>query len=113
MVNWLEALMSLQFDVVHRPGIANILPDHLSRIFLTDQTPAYSAEELSQTDKHIEKTVQFLGVPDSSVSSDNFRRVSYMNLDPKDAERQVVPEAARSELLETIHARGHFGAVAM
>lgn len=32
--NWLELLNSYNYDIVHLPGIENILPDHLSRIFL-------------------------------------------------------------------------------
>lgn len=112
--NWLETLMSFQFDVVHRPGIANILQDHLSRLFSTDQTPAYSAVDLVETDKHNGHRVQLtLGAPSSSVGDIIPMRVSYMKLDPKEAERQVVPEASRSRLLDVIHARGHFGAVAM
>jgi hypothetical protein len=37
MTTWLDTLFDYTFDVIHRPGINNILPDHLSRLF--DQEP--------------------------------------------------------------------------
>ncbi|KAJ2194759.1 hypothetical protein IW145_006188, partial [Coemansia sp. RSA 521] len=32
LATWFEELSSYDFEAVHRPGIQNILPDHLSRI---------------------------------------------------------------------------------
>ena len=104
--------MSFHFDVIHRPGIANILPDHLSRLFSTDQMPTYSTVDVESTDKHNIDDAQ-LGALNVCVSDSIPMCVSYMNLDPKEAEQKVVPEAACSEMLDLIHARGHFGAVAM
>jgi hypothetical protein len=112
MVNWMETLMSFQFDVIHRPGIANILPDHLSCLFLTDQMPAYLMVEVKSTDKHNNDNAQ-LGALSICVSDTIPMCVSYMNLDPKEAEWQVVPEVPHSDMLNLIHACGHFGAVAM
>lgn len=37
MQNWLEELLELDFEVVHLPGIKNILPDALSRLYDEDQ----------------------------------------------------------------------------
>ena len=31
--NWIEIILSYNFQIIHRPGIANILPDILSRLF--------------------------------------------------------------------------------
>ena len=52
LLNWLDELMSYNFTVTHRPGIQNILPDHLSRLFSTtndlvpDPTPPITAPVL-------------------------------------------------------------------
>jgi hypothetical protein len=31
--NWVETLLSFDFDIVHRPGLLNILPDAISRFY--------------------------------------------------------------------------------
>jgi hypothetical protein len=33
LAGWLEILLDYDFSVVHRPGVRNVLPDHLSRLF--------------------------------------------------------------------------------
>ena len=84
MVNWMETLMGFHFDVIHRPGIANVLPDHLSCLFSTDQIPAYSTVDVESTDKHNIDDAQ-LGALNICVSDSIPMCVSYMNLDPKEA----------------------------
>ena len=37
--NWLEILLDFDFDIKHRPGILNVIPDYLSRIY-TRKGPA-------------------------------------------------------------------------
>ena len=37
--NWLETLLSFDFEPIHRPGILNILPDAISRFFDADPQP--------------------------------------------------------------------------
>ena len=33
MINWLDTLLKYTFKVIHLPGLQNVLPDHLSRLF--------------------------------------------------------------------------------
>jgi hypothetical protein len=42
MLNWLEELLELDFTVVHLPGIQNVLPDAISRIYDQDNLPQLS-----------------------------------------------------------------------
>ncbi|CDH60654.1 hypothetical protein RO3G_15169 [Lichtheimia corymbifera JMRC:FSU:9682] len=37
MLNWFDVLMDYQFDIIHLPGIENVLPDQLSRLFTPDE----------------------------------------------------------------------------
>ena len=37
MMNWFDTILDYQFKVIHLPRMDNILPDHLSRLFPTDQ----------------------------------------------------------------------------
>jgi hypothetical protein len=41
LYNWLETLLGYQYDCVHIPGIMNVLPDCLSRLY----TPSFRLEE--------------------------------------------------------------------
>ena len=43
MANWMETILTYSFKIVHRPGILNILPDTLSRLF----TPSSSTSSAS------------------------------------------------------------------
>ncbi|KAG1164959.1 hypothetical protein G6F36_013596 [Rhizopus arrhizus] len=36
MLNWFETIFNYTFKVIHRPGIENVLPDSLSRLFSDD-----------------------------------------------------------------------------
>ena len=33
VANWLQIVMDYRFDIIHIPGVTNVLPDHLSRIY--------------------------------------------------------------------------------
>jgi hypothetical protein len=33
LLNWLDILYSFDYDIIHRPGIENVLPDALSRFY--------------------------------------------------------------------------------
>src|ERR1700748_1915826 len=48
MVGWLDILLEFSFDIIHRPGILNVLPDHLSRLFPTSfQNPEGQSVQLN------------------------------------------------------------------
>ncbi|KAI3656138.1 hypothetical protein MP638_003051, partial [Amoeboaphelidium occidentale] len=81
--NWLDTLLDFDFSVVHCPGILNVLPDRISRL--------YDADEIQLSD-----VVEFMMV-DLAASTD---------LD-------IVVEDARLPLLEWAHAFGNFGAASM
>jgi len=33
LANWLEVILSYDFEIIHRPGVLNVLPDRLSRLY--------------------------------------------------------------------------------
>jgi transposase InsO family protein len=102
MVTYLETLLDYQFDIVHRPGIANVLPDHLSRLFaepvMTPDSMMLRSEGMVHTHPTMDKTTLC---------------VRFLNVDPLESERKLVPEGERAALLERAHGDGHNGAVAM
>ncbi|KAF9153033.1 hypothetical protein DFQ26_000696, partial [Actinomortierella ambigua] len=91
MTNWQDILLNYNFDVHYRPGILNVLPDALSRLF-----PA--SVRSPEIDAH--------------VSGDNV--IAYMqHIRPTEEVLDVVPEEERTQLLYTTHIMGHIGASAM
>jgi len=106
ILKWLDTLWDFEFDIVHRPGVANILPDHLSRLF-----PAEPKEPTRVPRQRTSSEPNASG--ENCTEPLKYMRVSYMNLDPKDKKLRVVPEEKRAAMLEETHTKGHFGAVAM
>jgi hypothetical protein len=102
-----ETLFMYDFDIVHLPGIQNVLPDSLSRMW-----PDYSLNVQDNLD-----LVSFfvdvngkLDIFDDSVTIPQLTSfLATVNLE----ELVLVPEAQRQELLEKIHLEGHFGASVM
>ena len=46
MMRWLEIILEYDFSVIHLPGVKNVLPDHLSRIFRIQLTPTIKTGEV-------------------------------------------------------------------
>ncbi|KAH6583422.1 hypothetical protein BASA61_008041 [Batrachochytrium salamandrivorans] len=88
IINWLEILLSYSFSIHHRPGILNILPDTLSRLFparkdyITNNVPTNHSSAIS----HHPVPTDFAEPPSD-----------------------VVPESERQGEIELSHLKGHFG----
>jgi hypothetical protein len=84
MINsWIDVLSEFDFKIFHRPGIQNILPDRLSRLY------------------------DFEGKEDKKPEI----IYSIASRDPTDLSE--VPLDQRKSLVEMAHSKGHFGASAM
>ena len=93
---WSYLLLDFKFDVVHRPGILNILPDCLSRLY-----PGKLLKKRSDGDLAIKML-------DIDVASN----VPTKHLSNFIAERlnKILPDAAtQSSLLKEFHLNGHYG----
>ncbi len=93
LLNWLEQILEFSFDIIHLPGVQNILPDALSRFYDADERPSCNT------------VVNQLVVTDASTS------VPIESFDPGYA--QEVPEDLRPSLIERAHLAGHFGSGAI
>ncbi|CDH61115.1 hypothetical protein RO3G_08665 [Lichtheimia corymbifera JMRC:FSU:9682] len=90
MIGWLDRILEYKFDVVHLPGLDNILPDQLSRLFPM-------AKELGGDDNE-EIIVRAANANDADNDFDEM-------FEP--------PEGERENLLIKYHLFGHFGAAAI
>jgi transposase InsO family protein len=92
LAGWYETLFDYDFNIVHRPGVRNILPDHLSRFFAPPELEGGDAQPPSE-----------VSVLATAVHAEGSARSGYIDPDPD----------KRAALLEDHHALGHFGATAM
>src|SRR3989338_736870 len=92
--NWLDIILEFSnFKIVHLPGIANVLPDYISRVF-------QGGEDASSPST---STPTSLASPAELFSIQTADRLL----------RSEVPVAERKTVLESAHQLGHFGATAI
>jgi hypothetical protein len=101
--HWMETLLEFDFLVVHRPGLQNILPDQLSRLYdqLSDGLLLPAIEALPRHVSVFAVDSVFLN-RELSAPELPAAVMAKLNL-------ALVPEAERSELIRTAHAVGHDG----
>lgn len=98
MINWLDTLLKYDFDIVHLPGLSNILPDQLSRLFPDEK-------ELEGDNTRPVKKVKTSHVLQRSTQTNEHENPYRAMLTP--------PPEERAKLLQETHLFGHFGAEAM
>ena len=92
MINWLDTILQYDFTIVHLPGIDNILPDTLSRLFEVN----HPVNELGGDRAPI---INRAAVKVPSINSGEY-------MTPSDPEE-------RKQLLTHEHLQGHFGSDAI
>ena len=102
MQSWYDQLFEYDFVVFHRPGIQNILPDRLSRLFPHSSLEGESASGKSAVIKH---------VAEESVQSDVTVRKSTTTTSDSDFHPVYTepPLEQRPDIILHHHLRGHFG----
>ena len=95
MISWMDTILQYDFKIVHLPGIANVLPDALSRLWENDEEPSNKLVG----DKRIMRNRKAQIEPVPSLSSGEYFTP------PTETERE--------ELLKHEHLKGHFGSDAI
>jgi transposase InsO family protein len=88
---WLDTLLNYNFTIIHRPGILNILPDHLSRIF---PSSVLEYNKITNDDHDISACISVI-----------------QQVDPLDFTEP--PKEDQTAMVKTKHLLGHFGADAL
>lgn len=102
LVNWLDVICDYNFTIYHRPGIKNILPDALSRLFEHEQP---SEEDNIQTKNQDNE------ITNNNNNNDNDNHAIRMF---KPLESITPRETERKNLLETTHIKhAHCGSKAL
>lgn len=107
MEAWFDELIELQFDVVHLPGLQNVLPDHLSRLF-----PRPERDSAVSTSCPLQPPPQPL-LGSAAASSSAGSPVLPTQVRHRDGLTLVTDEAKKNELIQQAHLFGHFATSAM
>ena len=100
IVNWYDIIGDYSFKVAHIPGIQNLLPDYLSRLF------SNPLDERSDAGTSLEQV-------DTPTSTDTQSPALRMSQVTQTSDMITPPEDARAGLLQEAHLLGHFGADAI
>jgi hypothetical protein len=125
---WLDTLLDYSFDIRHRDGILNVIPDQLSRMFCSAyaDAPAWGCKDLASYTSHplppqdSIRLADFLEEGKGESSSDNTLSADSdsniinnpVNLAielEKRGKQSPSTEAERIELIQREHSFGHFG----
>lgn len=115
MAGWQDIILEFDFNIVYRPGVLNVLPDHLSRLFPSSLWPQPHASHASSSD-----TATFrassphhpLQPEPHTLPGENIT-VCYTHImedDDLKRTRAEVPESKRQAVLSETHDMGHPGA---
>ncbi|SAM00072.1 hypothetical protein, partial, partial [Absidia glauca] len=129
MVNWLDTLLQYNFSVAHVPGMNNVLPDALSRLFpvenrlegdmdTTDTTQQrisnYKQSKMERkVNKHHDDRLMIPDKTDNAKLIQHYQRLSHLK-QPEQIQKRIIQDKEEKErTLKKYHALGHFGATAM
>jgi transposase InsO family protein len=96
MSTWQEIILQHNFDIIYRPGVLNVLPDHFSRLFPTELWPEPGMPIIQSSAEHITSCYMHI----------------LQNAD-EHASRMTVEEEDRPAILEEAHGIGHSGCTQM
>ncbi|OBZ81090.1 Transposon Ty3-I Gag-Pol polyprotein, partial [Choanephora cucurbitarum] len=100
LTNWFDTILNYNFTVIHLPGIDNILPDSLSRLF-------HSKKELGEGNS--DKIYSSHYVARKGDKANRKATIAYL----ADSMLEPPTQKEKQDILEKAHLFGHFGAEAM
>ncbi|SAL96833.1 hypothetical protein [Absidia glauca] len=101
MTKWFDTLLDYTFEIVHLPGLQNVLPDRLSRLFPT-------TKELGEVE--VDQEIQ----TEATANNEKTKVMRTTHKNDLDNDYMEPPtEAERSDILLKAHLFGHFGAEAI
>jgi len=123
---WLDVILDYKFEIRHRPGIANVVPDILSRMFTSlypstwgvmDETSAATLKRfLPEAPKVVdEEIVPVVSTSLSRRGEDGSINISALTLEEvtilMEESGKIIPETVeeQTEMIEQEHMLGHFG----
>ncbi|KAG1225354.1 hypothetical protein G6F67_009324 [Rhizopus microsporus] len=112
MVGWMDALLSYDFDIVHIPGVQNVLPDALSRLFPSEKGLAGGDMDGSKGKRqNLAYKPNARKEHELKMIKEN-KKVFYVQNPSKFSDKNyIIPPVKDHEgILDEVHKLGHFGA---
>ncbi|CDH61470.1 hypothetical protein RO3G_12673 [Lichtheimia corymbifera JMRC:FSU:9682] len=108
MVQWLDVICDYDFVVAHLPGVLNVLPGSLSRLF----PPEEELEGGNTGTTSSKNTDSAISLPHDSLHGSS-TPVARLHHHYHTADMMTPPEEERDELLRLSHLKGHYAADAI
>lgn len=118
---WLDVILDYHFDIRHRDGILNVIPDALSRMFCTQYAkaeawgtgkapfPESTPIQINLIDLEVENKQSQGGRNESNDSIDNKTQVDLQVELAKRGKRSPDSDEEKLKLIQETHLFGHFG----
>lgn len=117
---WLDTILDYSFEIRHRDGILNVIPDQLSRMFgaVYSNVPVWGAVDLAkhsseplpdQISIRLSSLEEGKREPDSQSDSNTDPKLTLAIELEKRGKKCPATEAERIELIQQEHQFGHFG----
>lgn len=106
LLTWFEELLELDFDIFHRPGLDNIMPDALSRVYKYCLSSEFQIDPISPSLNSSPTTSRFKPVPSLFCASSDSHAYSKPLVEPVSSDSSIEssePEKAlAADLLHAI-----------
>jgi hypothetical protein len=119
MVGWLDIICDYTYEVVHLPGILNVIPDALSRLFGEESDFTRQQSLTAATNDSVNPASRLEGgkIGSSSKTKCSNKPKAYLEsvnaTAPAKEEYMTPPQDQRKKILLETHLFGHFGANSM
>jgi transposase InsO family protein len=112
---WLDTILDYQFDIVHRDGILNVIPDAISRMFHTaySTAPVWGVDGSLPTAPLQLSATRLVGERVDDLPVDRASPSDLIVELERRGKRCPSSDAERSELIKRAHSLGHFGREAL
>lgn len=108
MANWLDVLLSYDFDIHHRPGSSMVLPDSLSRMYQFVPR-ARTCLDLKSTEEKQAEPVSVRRITVDELTKYPDRELAQL-INDRLLKKHVAEREQQLKIVRSTHARGHFGA---
>ncbi|KAG1441978.1 hypothetical protein G6F56_011255 [Rhizopus delemar] len=116
MLGWFETIFDYSFSVTHCPGIDNLIPDALSRLFSKSENKLVGGEKVNAFQEFpydIKETYQSRRRNVTHKKKSKSVKLRHVHRAVQKVDYMTPPEDERYEILHRAHLLGHYGADAM
>lgn len=108
MLNWYDTIFSYSFNIVHLPGVKNIIPDALSRLF-SDDNNLEGDDFTSNNDNRKKRKINTKDKQNKKILSSKPHQNALLHRALRYQDYMTPPVNERDDIIFKAHLLGHFG----